>query len=459
MLAAAIAAALVGFGALILLHGRSRSPEALLAKLAAGKGDRQDLIMRLNVARGDVVGPMLEALHDASADPTFRADVLELLLKRNFRAREERIEKALLAATRDDELLVRRKAVHGLSVYAEESLQVALIPSVSDPDPETRRHAYMVFAASTWHQDPEQGVWRLFAPAQKARLIDACLAQMKTEQDPQMQALARSVIGREIEIRGEKAKQALQASDVLQAEEILRGALKLDPEHPQAQIRLARFLLRHGDREDALRMARRYGAFFEVPRLSQPPQIDGDPTDAVWAEARTTDKFYQNTSRWIPQLAAGRSKACIGHRDGKIYIAVLGYEEDLTQLVQKHKSRDTDVWRDDCVEIIFDPANTERDMYQFVINPAGALFDQANRDTKKNFKCQYEAAIFPDRGYWACEFALDGRDLDNHPIRPGAMWSLNLFRTRIGGGSEQGAMWPTFGFSQRMDLYPIAVFK
>ncbi len=145
--------------------------------------------------------------------------------------------------------------------------------------------------------------------------------------------------------------------------------------------------------------------------------------------------------------------------DDLVYHAVLGYEEDLTRLVQAHKGRDSDVWRDDCVELIFDPANTEREVYQFVINPAGVLFDQANSNQEKNFKCQYSSAVFADRGYWACEFALDGEDLDNHPIKPGTIWSLNVYRTRIGLGNEQTSVWPTFGFSQRMDIFPIAIFK
>jgi len=66
--------------------------------------------------------------------------------------------------------------------------------------------------------------------------------------------------------------------------------------------------------------------------------------------------------------------------------------------------------------------------------------------------------VFDDRGYWACEFVLDGRDLENHPIQPGTMWSMNVIRTRIGPASEMCGIWPTFGASSRRDLYPIAIF-
>ena len=111
------------------------------------------------------------------------------------------------------------------------------------------------------------------------------------------------------------------------------------------------------------------------------------------------------------------------------------------------------------MELIFDPGNTEKDTYQFVINPAGALFDNFNQDTSKNFKCEYKAKIFQDRGYWACEFALEGKELDNHVIEPGVIWSLVVFRVRIGAAAEHGAIWPLFGRAHNVPLYPIAVFK
>ena len=70
-----------------------------------------------------------------------------------------------------------------------------------------------------------------------------------------MRLLARAVVGREIELRGEKAREALQGSDLVQAEEILRSALELDPENQQAQIRLVRFYLANVDKEKALSLA------------------------------------------------------------------------------------------------------------------------------------------------------------------------------------------------------------
>lgn len=185
----------------------------------------------------------------------------------------------------------------------------------------------------------------------------------------------------------------------------------------------------------------------------------GDPTEQAWSGALVVEKFYNSRCQLLPRPADGKSKALLGRRDGKLYIAVLGYEEDLDRLVRKNTERDTDVWADDCVELMFDPLNTEKGHYQFAINSVGALFDQADNDNKRNFKCEHAGRIFRDRGYWAMEFALLGKDLDGHEIKPGVMWSFNVFRTRIGAASEQAAIWPTFGHSLLPDMFPFAVFR
>ena len=197
--------------------------------------------------------------------------------------------------------------------------------------------------------------------------------------------LARGVVGREIEIRGESAREALQATDLVKAEELLQSALALDGGNEQAQVRLVRFYLANGDKEKALALGREYGALIEVPTLSEAPVIDGDPTDAVWKEGWTRTKFYHTTSRWVAKPTEGRSAAFIGHREGRIYIAVIGYEDDLGKLTVRNPGRDGQVWRDDCVELIFDPDVTGKSHYQFVINPIGHLFDQSNWNASKNW--------------------------------------------------------------------------
>ena len=85
------------------------------------------------------------------------------------------------------------------------------------------------------------------------------------------------------------------------------------------------------------------------------PIIDGDPTDEAWQDAYSSDRFYLTVARFAGKQPEGRSRFSIGHHDGTIYIAVLGYEDDLDKLHVTHTQRDSDVWRDDCIEIFFAP--------------------------------------------------------------------------------------------------------
>ena len=209
----------------------------------------------------------------------------------------------------------------------------------------------------------------------------------------------------------------------------------------------------------ALNLGRQYGALIEVPRLSEVPVIDGDPSEPVWQEAYRTDKFYHTTSRWAAKETTGKSRLYLGHRNGTIYLAMLGFEDDLSKLVVRHKARDSNVWRDDCVELLFDPGAAGKMNTQFVFNPAGAAFDQRHNDKRNNYSFRHDVGIYHDRGYWAVEFAVSGEELSGKPLSAESIWAANFFRTRIGPGSEQGAIWPCFGFSLRSEMYPLMVFK
>ena len=93
-----------------------------------------------------------------------------------------------------------------------------------------------------------------------------------------------------------KALRYRMLNEPAQAESICLDVLLLDPENQQAQIRLVRLDLAAGDPKAAIAKARQYGALIEIPRLSRPPVIDGDPSDEVWREGFTADRFYHTTS-------------------------------------------------------------------------------------------------------------------------------------------------------------------
>jgi hypothetical protein len=465
-IAGLIVAMVAVFVGLALWRMRSERPDLLLEKLRLGKGDKDVLNMKFNLARGDTVPLMAEAFRAENADPAFRVDMLELLFKRYNRSGDERILPVLKEALKHSDATIRKTAVTGFDLYGSDEQRLLLIDSLDDPDAEIRRKVLVLLSSESSDRfregdRPYDEMWSSIPEEKRLTLVGKCKEKMSAETEEELRFLARAVVGREIEFLGNKAHQAAESGDFEKGEGLVRQALALDAENHQARIRLVRHLMMAGMREKALETAEEYGALLHIPLLAEAPAIDGDPTEEAWKSAyRYVDKpFYHTTSRWAPKQVEGKTDFYIGHRDGAVYVAVIGYEDDLSKLTVKHKERDSQCFLDDCVELFFDPDNSESEVYQFVINPIGALFDGYMTRDWENMVCDWKAQVFHDRGYWSCEFAIEAKNMHGRKIAADSVWGINIARARIGPASEYCAWWPTFGWAHRYDLFPLAVFE
>lgn len=461
ILAVIIAGVLVLFFGAVGLKIRSGRPEVLLERLRTARGaGRGKLVMGLKLTRGDVVGPMIEAFRDGTGNVEYRCVLLELLFGRNLRQQDDRIGKILHEAIESPEAAIRLGAVNGFSVYGSHKDRIAFIDYLIDPDGRVRKQAYILFSSAGRPEaqpPPLQGVWLEMDVEQREKVVELARSRLGKESDPELAYLVRAVIGRAVAVLCDKSREALLKADIVGAERLLKKAMELDPENQRVQIRYVRTLLSTGETDRALKMAEEYGALLRVPRLLSVPVIDGDPTDEAWDGAFQDERFYLTCARWASKRAESRSRMYVGHRDGRIYVALFCYEDDLKKLRVKAKPGDKTVWQDDCVELFFDPKNTENRFFQFIVNPAGVL-QTINKGSRKTVKCEYAAKVFYDRGYWGCEFSVAAQEMDGE-IGPDSIWGLDIMRTRIGAASEQCAWWPTFGFSHYYHLYPIAVFE
>jgi len=467
-IAGLIAAILVVFFGLALWKIRANRPEVLLEKLRRGRGDKEELKMKLKLSRGDIIPGMIAMYNDRSADLVFRADMLELLFSRYRRSSDQRILPVLREALASSETLLRRTAVTYFDMYGGVKEHLYLLDRLDDPDPQIRRQVLITFTSRGMGGRGMRGMrgrqdtfWPMLSDQQRKTLVENCSRKMRTEKDPDLRFLARAVVGREINFLCEKAYETVSTAEFEKGERLLKRALELDADNHQARIRMARHFLAAGMKKKALELAEKYNALLRIPLLKSVPTIDGDPTDRAWDGAfRYVDKpFYHTTSRWASKRVEGKTDFYIGHRDGTIYIAVLGYEEDLNKLTVRYKTRDSDVFKDDCVELFFDPGCSEKDVYQFIVNPIGALHDDSSKSgARDNFVCQRKAKIFHDRGYWAMEFAVAAKDLHDQTIAADSIWGINIIRARIGPASEHCAYWPTFGWAHRYHLLALAVF-
>ena len=269
------------------------------------------------------------------------------------------------------------------------------------------------------------------------------------------------MVGRQVGCYIEDSMRAAAGGDLVRAEECLSKALELAPNHQRAQIAQVRWLMRSGKEKEAIELADKYGALLKIPTLPALPAIDGDPTDPVWQQALKVGLLYHTTSNWEAKHCEGRSDAFLGHRDGKIYVAVIGYETpgDIDKLVIKRVNRDSNVFEDDCVEIFLDPEGVGECAYQFIINARGALYDSYKAASKHNFELEHKARIFRDRGYWSIEFAIAAQALNGAKLSADKPWGVNIARARIGPASEHCMIWPPYGGALRYHNHPIAVFE
>lgn len=181
-------------------------------------------------------------------------------------------------------------------------------------------------------------------------------------------------------------------------------------------------------------------------RIETPPAIDGDVGDPVWQDGDVLSGF----AKW-GETAPSRyeTKARLLHDGANLYLA-LDCAQDTSAMVTDAAPRDGRTWRDDSVEVFINPGMSEFPYVQFIVNAAGAFFDQwglsAHQSYQErlsaNFDCSWATKISPDR--WTAELRLPlaqfGCKPADHP-----MLRLDLVRNVQGKDAEISAWFPSVG--------------
>ena len=113
----------------------------------------------------------------------------------------------------------------------------------------------------------------------------------------------------------------------------------------------------------------------EAVMVEQAPKLDGTLDDPLWQKC--------------PPLVLGgcggdgplepRTEARVLFGPTTVFIAVACDEPNTDDLVAKVRERDGEVWGDDCVEIHVSGDHRLGD-HQFIVNPAGTLYDARDKD-------------------------------------------------------------------------------
>lgn len=164
-----------------------------------------------------------------------------------------------------------------------------------------------------------------------------------------------------------------------------------------------------------------------------PPNLDGVLDDACWAAATAVEDFAPFIR--VPGSNVGTIvRACADEK--AIYFAFECIEPTTEGLRAAAEGRDGRVWADDSVELFLDTNRDRRSYYQFIVNPAGVVFDQ---DTGAEGLAGPEwdgpitvgTKVSADRWFAEVRLGLEGLRLAE---ADGSRWGANFARTSLREG-------------------------
>lgn len=176
----------------------------------------------------------------------------------------------------------------------------------------------------------------------------------------------------------------------------------------------------------------------EAKRIDTPPVIDGILADGAWNVAARTSEFVKTDSTVVAEQS---TTARIGLDDYYLYVAFDCQDTDPAGIVMRETERDGPVYRDDCVELFVDPAGRRETYRHFIVNAAGAVYEEDTVDP--SWDGWWQAAVQRHPRGWSAELRIPLVTI-GHPDTFGEEWALNFNRHYPRTGELSG--WaPTFG--------------
>jgi len=188
-----------------------------------------------------------------------------------------------------------------------------------------------------------------------------------------------------------------------------------------------------------------------VPRTQTPPKIDGVPGDSCWKNTAACTGFVGVRSL-APAQSGTTVRLC--YDDRNLY-ALFVCDEPILSVAQQRRhefaakvnERDGDVYHDDSVIMLLDPANTGKQVFEFTINSLGTIADARcpgpdfweSRDIGWNSSAH--ATGTNGDGVWSVEVAVPFADLSAKPPAVGDVWQVCL--GRIARARKENTSWNT----------------
>ncbi|MDD2477010.1 MAG: sugar-binding protein, partial [Dysgonamonadaceae bacterium] len=196
----------------------------------------------------------------------------------------------------------------------------------------------------------------------------------------------------------------------------------------------------------------------DIPFMNTPPIIDGVITKAEWSQAQHGKLNIINPRNTPDRELQNSTDVYVGYNKEYLFASFVCHEKDMTKLsasILALEARDTNIWTDDCVEILLDPLASGTESYHFIINSNGIFYDAFNGDASWDSNMKVAAKKYEDN--WVVEVAIPFSDFNYTPIGT-EQWRGNFCREQK-LHNENSSIFAAQSFSDPASFGPLAFLK
>jgi hypothetical protein len=339
-----------------------------------------------------------------------------------------------------------------LGDIGEQESIAPLFKRLEDPEEEVVYHA--LCALESLSDEMEEGEQDSLA------YQAAVLSEIKsdTENGRRIRQKAEELLEMVAQEMVREAEELALKADLIGAEMELLRAKELVPNSLNVNLKLGKLYFDHGEEQKGLSILRRLNLAVHTRTLYPPPEIDGHLDDACWETATVIDTLYQRLDQnYRATRATGRSEVFLGHTGKALYVALRAYK-NRRDMVAEHRGRDSDVWRDDSLEIFIDKDRDYRSHVQICVNSLGDYFDMS-QEKGTAYNGEFRAAAQVEEDFWSVEVEIPYEELGASKPGKGTIWGLNVISTRMGADAQQAQWVPTFGDPHHPSKYGFLIFE
>ncbi len=176
-------------------------------------------------------------------------------------------------------------------------------------------------------------------------------------------------------------------------------------------------------------------ATYTVPRTNQPPKLDGRLDDACWKKACVVDSFGLLGGQAAKKRPTAKTVAYLTYDSDALYVAYRCEEPLADKLIITTKEHDGPTWKDDGVELFFNPSGDRKRYCQIAINAAGVIMDNYGALPARTLDKSYETGATANarigKGEWTLEVRIPFAGLPIEDLD--SPWTFHLARHRAAG--------------------------